>query len=401
MHPLRRKPFWTLVERLREPRRLIQIVYGPRQVGKTTMIRQVLSEAGLPGDYHLATAEGDHGAAWLQNIWDMARTESTREGEAPRILVIDEIQKIPNWAETIKRLWDQDTVAERRLQVVLLGSSPLLMRRGLTESLAGRFELIRLMHWTWPEMREAFGWDLDRFIFFGGYPGSAEFVDEPERWSSYILDALVEPTLARDIHDLRDIRKPALVRRLYDLSVEYAGQILSYNKMLGQLDDAGNTTTLAEYLTVLGQVGFLTGLEKYDPAAVRRKRSSPKLTVYNMALMTAARPIDFRAARADTRRWGRLVEAAVGAHLINAVAGTRIELGYWRQRNLEVDYVLSGPGGLLAIEVKSGTRSRETRGLRTFQNRYPGARTLVVGGEGMDLRHFFSKTIDELAPELA
>ncbi len=388
----------TVRDRLGQPRHAIQIIIGPRQVGKTTLIHQVMASTDLPGEYHAADAIDRPGSEWIEHIWGLARrTAGGGDTDRPLLLVIDEIQKVPNWAEMIKRLWDEDTAAGIPIQVVLLGSSPLLLGKGLTESLTGRFELTRLMHWSFPEMAGAFGWDLDTYIYHGGYPGSAPLLSDADRWSAYIRDALVEPTLVRDIYDLRNIRKPVLIRRLYDLTVEYAGQILSYNKMLGQLDDAGNTTTLAEYIELLDKIGILAGLEQYHPTGMRRKRSSPKLIMYNTALITAGRPRSFEETRRDLVNWGRLVEAAVGSHLINSIAGTNHRLYYWRERDLEVDFVLAGPGSLQAIEVKAGRRTRTRSGLAAFRRRFPGARSMIIGGDGLPLAEFFKTPLADLA----
>lgn len=398
----KRHHFSTILARLREPRRNIQIVFGPRQVGKTTLVRQVSAEFPSDCDYFAADALAAPEPAWIEQVWGVARRAlaDRRQGTGRRVLVIDEVQKIPRWADMVKLLWDQDTAAGRDLHVVLLGSSPLLIRQGLGESLAGRFELIRMMHWSWPEMQQAFGWDLETFVCHGGYPGAAPLLSGPgdtvARWAAYIRDSLVEPALTRDIADLQRIRKPALLRRLFELGTAHAGQILSYNKMLGQLDEAGNTTTLAEYLTLLEQIGMMAGLEKYDPSLLRRKRSSPKLAVFNTALMTALRPEELPDLRRDPVRWGRLVEAAVGAHLLNEAATAQAGLHYWRDRDLEVDYVVSSGSRLLAIEVKSGIRLRTQNGMQAFRRNHPEAKRLIVGAEGMPLDVFFRSTVGDL-----
>jgi len=199
------------------------------------------------------------------------------------VLVLDEIQKIPGWSETVKRLWDEDSRRRVPLKVLLLGSAPLLVARGLSESLAGRFELLHLPHWSFAEMRTAFGWSVDKFIFYGGYPGAAPLVAEPTRWARYILDALVETSISRDVLLLTRVDKPALLRRLFELACRYSGQVLSYTKMLGQLQDAGNTTTLAHYLDLLAAAGMVTGLPKYAGDAARSRGSSPKLPLCQQA----------------------------------------------------------------------------------------------------------------------
>ncbi len=323
--PFRRPQAAQLARRIGEPRRFIQVVAGARQVGKTTLVQQVSEAAGLPVRYASADEPTLRGAEWIAEQWEAARLAASRDGG---ILVLDEVQKAVGWSESVKRLWDEDTRARRRLKVVLLGSAPLLVQQGLTESLAGRFEVLHLPHWSFMEMRAAFGFSVDRFLYFGGYPGAAPLAREPDRWRRYILDALVETTIARDVLLLTRVDKPALLRRLFELGCRYSGQVLSYTKMLGQLHDAGNTTTLAHYLELLGSAGMLAGLAKFSGSAARQRGSSPKLQVLNTALMTAQSGLSYEEARADHEFWGRLVESAVGAHLCNAAATGVCEVFY-------------------------------------------------------------------------
>ena len=265
-----------MIRRLEQPRRFIQVVTGARQVGKTTMVEQVAGRLDLP--YHYASADEPtlRGPDWIALQWQIARLRAD-ESDSGALVILDEVQKAPHWAESVKRLWDEDTRTGRELKVVLLGSAPLLVGRGLTESLAGRFELLRTPHWSFSEMQEAFDFSLDQYIFYGAYPGAASLIDEPSRWASYIRDSLIEPTISRDVLLMTRVDKPALLRRLFELGAAYSGQILSYNKMLGQLQDSGNTTTLAHYLDLLSAAGMLTGLQKYSAGTVRRRASSPKL----------------------------------------------------------------------------------------------------------------------------
>lgn len=375
-----------LVERLEEPRQFLQVLFGPRQVGKTTLARQALDALDQPSIY--ASADGPllEDRVWIEQQWERGRLRARDAG--PTVLVLDEIQKIDGWSEVVKRLWDEDTIAETPLRVLLLGSSPLLVERGLSESLAGRFEVSRLHHWGLAEMRDAFGWDVERAIYYGGYPGAAPLVDDPERFRRYILDGLIEPVIGRDILLRTRVDKPALLRRLFQLGCEYSGQILSYQSMLGQLRDAGNTTTLAHYLDLLSGAGVLTGLQKAAQKPVRRRGSSPKLLVLNTALLTAAVAPPFEITRADPARWGRLVETAVGAHLVNSSAGTTIEVLYWRERDHEVDFVLRRHDEWIAIEVKAGTRREPTPGLTEFARRFAPKRQLLVGTGGIPLEEF-------------
>jgi len=386
----RRPQAAQLARRLAEPRRFIQVVAGARQVGKTTLVQQVTEAGKVPVRFVSADEPTLRGAEWIAQQWEAARLAA---GPGGAILVIDEVQKAVGWAESVKRLWDEDTRARRPLKVVLLGSAPLLVQQGLTESLAGRFEILRLPHWSLAEMRAAFGFSVDQYVYFGGYPGAAPLAREPDRWRRYVLDALVETTIARDVLLLTRVDKPALLRRLFELGCRYSGQVLSYTKMLGQLQDAGNTTTLAHYLELLGGAGLLTGLAKFAGRAVRQRGTSPKFQVLNTALTSVQSGLSFEEARTDREFWGRLVESAVGAHLANAAAAGQCELFYWRERNHEVDFVVRAGRALTAIEVKSG-RGRDTHpGLAAIAAAFRPMRTLLVGGDGIGLEEFLLKPV--------
>ncbi|MFQ5690365.1 MAG: ATP-binding protein [Gemmatimonadota bacterium] len=392
--PFRRPQGSILARRLAEERRFLLALTGPRQVGKTTLAWQVAEESGLTARYASADEPTLRGSEWLEQQWEAARL-AVRDASRPgAVLVLDEIQKMPGWSETVKRLWDEDTRTKCPLKVMLLGSAPLLVARGLTESLTGRFEVIHLPHWSFGEMRAAFGWTLERYLFCGGYPGAAPLADDPRRWSRYILDSIIETTISRDVLLLSRVDKPALLRRLFHLSCAYSGRILSYNKMLGQLEDAGNTTTLAHYLDLLAGAGMVTGLQKYSGAEVRRRASSPKLQVLNTALFTAPSGLAPEELRGDAELWGRLVESAVGAYLANAAVAGTCELFYWRERNREVDFVVRSWGRLTAIEVKSGRTRQARTGLREFAERFEPMRTLLVGGDGVPLEEFLSQPVE-------
>jgi hypothetical protein len=386
--------FKKLAERLAESRRFIQVVVGPRQVGKTTLVRQVVDALGMPVRYASADEPTLRGRDWIEQQWDAGRLTAREAGKQGAILVLDEIQKISGWSEVVKRLWDADSAEGRPLRVVMLGSAPLLIGRGLSESLAGRFEILRLPHWTFTEMREAFGWDVERYIFYGGYPGAAPLIGQPERWARYVVDSLIETTISRDVLLLTRVDKPALLRRLFELGCRYSGQVLSYTKMLGQLQERGNATTLAHYLELLSDAGMVTGLHKYAGDAARSRGSSPKLQVLNTALMTAVSGMTIVEMRADRAAWGRLVESAVGAHLANAQAIGDIRLFYWRERNQEVDFVARKGRTVTAIEVKSGSARDTTPGMQAFRASFRPNRVLLVGGDGIPVDEFLSRPIE-------
>lgn len=393
----RRPQAEVLAERLAEPRRFVEVVAGPRQVGKSTLVQQVTDELDLPVRYVSADEPTLRGAHWISQQWEAARLEIS--GKAGAVLVLDEIQKIPAWSETVKRLWDEDTRKKRPLKVVVLGSAPLLIAQGLTESLAGRFETLRLPHWSLAEMREAFGWEVDQYLTFGGYPGAASLIGDPVRWSRYIADSLIETSIARDVLLLTRVDKPALLRRLFELACRYSGQILSYTKMLGQMQDAGNTTTLTHYLDLLAGAGMVCGLQKYAGDAARSRGSSPKLQVFNTALMTVTSGMTPEEAQLDREFRGRLVESAIGAHLANAAAVGECELFYWRDRGREVDFVIRSGSRLTAIEVKSGRVPQAHPGSEAFAAAFKVRRKLLVGGDGISVEDFLGRPVTDWLKE--
>jgi len=387
----RRPQAAVLAERLAEPRRFLQVLAGPRQVGKSTLVQQVTGDLSLPVRYASADEPTLRSADWISQQWEAARLDAS--GKAGALLVLDEIQKIPAWSETVKRLWDEDTRKKRPLKVVLLGSAPLLMAQGLTESLAGRFETLRLPHWSLTEMRAAFGWSLEQYLYFGGYPGAAPLVGDPKRWARYIADSLIETSIARDVLLLTRVDKPALLRRLFELACRYSGQVLSYTKMIGQLQDAGNTTTLAHYLDLLAGAGMVCGLPKYAADTARSRGSSPKLQVLNTALMTVTAGVGPEEARSDREFRGRLFESAIGAHLANAAAAGECELYYWRDRGQEVDFVVKAHARVTAIEVKSGRAPQAHPGTAAFAAAFKVKRTLLVGGDGIPVEEFLNRPV--------
>ena len=386
----------VLMKRIKEPRRFMQVLAGPRQTGKTTLARQVQNDLNIPSHYATADEPALKDRSWIEQQWETARTlvrSGLRQGS---LLILDEIHKITGWSETVKRLWDEDTAAGNRLRVVLLGSSPLLVWQGLTESLAGRFELIPVSHWAFAEMQTAFGWSLDQYIFYGGYPGAAALIAEQERWSKYVVDSLIETSISRDILLMKRVDKPALLRRLFELGCSYSGQVLSYQKMLGQLQDAGNTITLAHYLELLQAAGLIAGLQKYAGQKVRQRASSPKFLVLNTALMSALSHRRLEDVRQDGDAWGRWVETAIGSTLFNGIMGKGMNLFYWQGNNREVDFILSRGRDVVAIEVKSGRRKEHLLpGMEAFSKEFHVKRKLLVGGGGIALEKFFLTPAEE------
>jgi predicted AAA+ superfamily ATPase len=381
-----RRHVQILTQRLLRSTSRIQVLSGPRQTGKTTIAAQCvkgLGSRGIAGVSASADSPLPHSSDWIREKWLEARLLAQDAGRA--VLLLDEVQKVPGWSEQVKLLWDEDRLEERNLAVVLLGSSRLLVAKGTTESLAGRFEVIPVFHWSLEEMRVAFGIDLETYLCFGGYPGAVDLLDDFARWRSYILDSIVEPVLSRDILMMTRVDKPVLLRNLFLLGCRYAAQVLSYNKMLGQLQDVGNTTTLAHYMHLLEGAGLMTGLQKYSGSAVRSRSSSPKLLPLNNALVTAVvgRPPDQVAGDPSWR--GRLAENAVGQALYDGLVNGRCgSLEYWRHSNSEVDYVIRSDRKVLAVEVASG-REHNRRGVRAFSKRFPDAAAMILGEGGLPL----------------
>jgi predicted AAA+ superfamily ATPase len=378
-----------LITALNHPKPLLQVLIGPRQVGKTTAAAQVERRIAWPSHTATADAPVPHPPEWIETQWRIARIKSESE-PGPVLLVLDEIQKVPGWSETVKWLWDQEVRQAGRVRPLLLGSSALLVQQGVTESLAGRFFLHRCTHWGWHECRSAFGWNLNRWLFFGGYPGSAPFSNDEPTWRRYISDSLVETVLSRDVLQLQTVAKPALLRHLFGLAARFPAQILSYNKMLGQLQDAGNTVTLAHYLRLLATAFLATGLELYSAGHARRRGSSPKLILWNNALISALAGSSFEQAIADGSWWGRLVENAVGAHLLNQLSGPEWNVTYWRDGAEEIDFVVSRGPKVWGLEVKSG-RGGKVGGMAAFRRRYPKAESWLIGETGIPLEDFFGQ----------
>ncbi len=370
MHTTYERPFVTHIEkRLSGDQPLIQVLVGPRQVGKTTGMRQLL--ARYPKNNHYANADDllVTDRTWLLEQWQKALLlgDST-------LLIIDEVQKIPNWSETLKSLWDKNP---HRLRVVVLGSSSLQIQSGLTESLAGRFELTRIHHWTFTELNQCFGYDLDRFLLFGGYPGSVVYEDDYDRWYAYLKDSIVEAVIGKDILLNRKVGNPALFRQAFEILCHYPAQEISYTKLLGQLQDKGNTDLIKYYIELFAGAFLIYPLEKYSAKEWLTRSSSPKILVACPALYTmTAGPGVLK----DLDRRGRVFELAVGAQLLQLPG----ELFYWREKNAEVDFIYRYQGKLFAIEVKSG-RKKTARGLDVFMKQFPDACPVILTTDNFPL----------------
>ena len=387
----KRAEYQQITDRLKEPRKFIQVVIGPRQVGKTTVVKQVLQDIDLPYQQFSADNVPASNTAWISNCWASVRSLKESKGFESMILVIDEIQKISNWSEAVKKEWDADTFNDCNIKVLLLGSSRVLLEKGLSESLGGRFEEIRMTHWSYLEMKECFGFTLDQYLFYGGYPGAAD----QDRWEQYIQSAIIDATINKDILMNTPIGKPALLRQTFELGASYSGELLSLSKMLGSLQDAGNTVTLAGYINLLDESGMLCGLQKYSIDTARRRASIPKLQVYNNALKMVYQPLTYEQAIMDRKQWGHIFESGIGAWIISQAFSHRFEVFYWRERTDEVDFIIRKKGTVIAIEVKSNAE-KNTQGLDMFRQRFSPKSAFIVGDGGISAEDFLSMDITNL-----
>jgi predicted AAA+ superfamily ATPase len=383
----KRVQYQEIVSRLKERRHFLQVVLGPRQVGKSTLIKQVVADLGMPYQLYTADSVPATQTTWISDCWNTARARMRIDGLSELILVIDEVQKIRNWSEAVKKEWDADTFNDVNIKVVILGSSRVLLEKGLSDSMMGRFEQIRMTHWSYPEMNDAFGLTLEQYLYFGGYPGAAILIGNEERWEQYVNGAIIDATINKDILHDSPVGKPALLRQTFELGASYSGEIVALTKMVGALRDAGNTTTLAGYLNLLGDSGLLTGLQKFAMDKSRQRASAPKFQVYNSALRSAYSDLSFEEALLNPKEWGRILESAIGAHIVSSAFTGNYEVFYWREKDKEVDYILKKKGRIVAIEVKSNSVAYHD-GLEEIRKRYRPHATLIVGEGGMGVEEF-------------
>lgn len=356
-----------LKSRMAEPRRRMQIVMGPRQVGKSTLVGQFTEGVSVPFDFFAADGVNRFDSSWIPNKWQQVRMRMDIHSEQEHILIIDEVQKIRGWSEQVKKEWDEDSRSHRNLKVILLGSPRLLLQKGLEESLEGRFETIKMGYWDWQEMHEAFGFSMDEYVYFGGFPGLAPDIQDEDRWRNLMEDSIISPILTRDILEIEEIRNPALLRQVFELACIESAKELSLTKMQGTMN-SGTVPTIKNYLDILNKSMIVQALQNYSPSRVKEKQSVPKMQVFNNAFRNRFGTFSFDEARVDPAEWGRLVESAVGAHLANRAMTDDYELFYWRnERRQECDYVLRKGQALVAIEVKSGSVDK-TVGLKNSKN---------------------------------
>lgn len=354
----------TLQARLADKDIPIQVILGPRQVGKTTtalkMIDEFYKESSL---YVSADQIFNPSTAWLREQW------LTAQGEK-KILFVDEIQKIENWAEAIKGLYDESKKNHKPVRCVLLGSSSLQIQKGLTESLTGRFQLLRAYHWNVEESESAYGLTLAQFLKFGGYPGSYVFIKSND-WVDYVKNSIISTVIEKDILQYHTVKSPALFKQAFEIITSYPAQEISYTKLLGQLQDKGNVEIIKYYLSLYEGAFLVKALEKFSNKSHLRKTSSPKILplapcLYYIQVLNKYSP----------EEEGRIFESLVGSQLVR----TGNELFYWRERNDEVDFVLKSGRSIWAIEVKSG-RKKSLKGLEKFKKEFPTSKTVIITPE--------------------
>ncbi len=378
-----------LLNRLKEPAPgRIQLLTGPRQVGKTTLLLDIAAQIGNSAIY----VAGDDPDAALPGFWERHWGEAeARAKQGMAVLLLDEIHRLSDWAARLKGHWDRARRRHIPIHVVATGSSALHVATGSKESLAGRFERLTLSHWPAAALAETFHLSPDDaaqdLVRFGSYPGAVEFQRDLERWRAYVRDAIIEPAIGRDVLALGAVRRPALLRQVFAVAVAAPAQIVSLQKMQGQLQDRGALETIAHYLALLQDAYLIAPLEKYAVQALRRRASPPKLVVLNNALLSAMHPNGLPDPAREPDRFGFWVENACLAFAINQGQ----QVSYWREEPLEIDAVFDGSWGKWAIEVKTGKYDGQAlRGLLEFCRRNVAFSPLVIsapGGEGIAQRH--------------
>jgi len=267
----------------------------------------------------------------------------------------------------------------------------LLVRKRLADSLTGRYESLYASQWSYTEMKSAFGYTPEQFIWFGGYTGGAALMHDEMRWKAYIRESIIRTSISQDILQLTRIDKPALLAQLFDLACLYSGQIVSLQKLTGLLQHAGNVTTLANYLELLSASGFVSGIKKYSGKAIMKRASPPKLQVHDNSLMTASLPETMKEAFADKSLKGRLIESSIGTELIRRCRISNWSLYYWREANEEIDFIVEKGKQLTAIEVKSGKEKVNYKIIEQFKKLYPSSSFLPISNE---LAYSWEKYLD-------
>lgn len=340
---------------------LLQVIIGPRQVGKTTTILKYLEENHIE-QFHFYSADEIFNASanWILGIWSKARNEK-------KMLVIDEIQKCENWAAVIKKLWDEDKKNNKKFPCILLGSSSLEIQKGLTESLTGRFQLHKAFHWNFEESKNGYKLPFKEYLKIGGYPGSYQFKDKSD-WSKYVKQSIISTVIEKDILQYHTVKSPALFKQAFEIIMSYPAQEISYTKLLGQIQDRGNTELVKYYLSLYEGAFLVKVLEKYSGKKIIMKSSTPKILPLAPCLYYLEIQDEYKG-----EELGRVFELIVGAQLVR----TEEDLFYWREGDNEVDFVLKKGRKLYAIEVKSG-RKKSIHGLQKFQTKFSEAKLIMI-----------------------
>ncbi len=374
----------AITERFKKGFKEIQVLLGPRQVGKTTSILNFLKKYKEPYLYVSADEVLETDIDWLDQAWQKAFDQSPN-----CLLVIDEIQKVHDWSSQIKKLWDkQKTSKKSHLKLFLLGSSSLKIQKGLSESLTGRFELIRAYHWNYVETQKIKKMSLENYLLYGGYPGTYIYIKDPTRFSNYLTQSIIQTVIEKDILQYHRIKNPALFKQLFEILSRLPSCEISYTKLLGQLQDKGNTDLIKDYLDLYEGAYLFQQIHKYQTSHFARKTSSPKIIPMASALIQ----ITYKMASKENR--GLVFEALVGADLLRAELATY----YWRDKDSEVDFVVEHQNKVFAIEVKSG-KKKSSKSLTVFKNKFPSAVTIFINPENYekfctDPKKFIERFID-------
>ena len=358
----------------------VQVLTGPRQVGKTTLLLELAKHWGKRALYIAADTPEASLPGWWEQQWQRAEQLAQDRGA---VLLIDEIQYLAHWSRLLKAGIDRLRRERIALHVVVSGSSSLHIGKGARETMAGRFERLQLLHWSAAELAERFGVSaakaVEQAVQYGSYPGAVSLLSNVNRWRDYVRHSIMEPAVGRDLMMLETIRRPALLRQVFALCTGHPSEIISLQKLCGQLTDKGSLETVAHYLHVLEEAYLVAAIPKYSEKALRQRSAPPKLVVLSNAFLASTSNRPPPQSDTEPERWGRWVENACLAHAWNAGQ----QVCYWRAEPYEVDMVLNGAWGRWAIEVKSGPYGlNDLTGLLEFCRRHRQFSPVVLFNSG-------------------
>lgn len=372
---------------IEEPRRSIKALYGPRQVGKTAMVKEALASSSIPWMYVCAEDLEVADGLWLRKLWEEIRQKAKESDRKEAVIVIDEVQRVDSWNETVKREWETDTFNKTNVKAILISSASHLIQKGLTESLVGKFESMLIPHWSYREMKEEFGWSPEEYMWFGGYPGGIKFMENESAWKRYIKTSVIDTSISKDILLQIRIDRPSLLRKLFETGSLHSSYVLSLTQVQEGLTERGNLSTLSNYLGLLESTFLMTGLDKYTGERNRKRSSKPKFQLFNNGLFSAQSDKTFHEAKSDPQLWGHVFESAVGTHLLNSSYTEDFDLYYWFEKRMEVDFIVEKDNRMIVIEVKYDKNAPET-GLDLFTYKFDPKSIYTVGEGGIPIEEF-------------